>query len=149
MCFGSTTIAGSVLVAYMDMGANPQALIYPAMSCRSRLLWWSARFGIRKKSSRSRLALVPADDENKPAKNLDAFAKGACLRLKIAGITVATLLCIIAFIALINGLLTRFGHYITLAGEYDLTTELILGYLLHPIAFLLGVTRGPDLLRLA
>ena len=34
-----------------------------------------------------------------------------------------------------------------LDGEYDLTIELILGYLCYPIAFLLGVSReGNDIL---
>jgi CNT family concentrative nucleoside transporter len=60
---------------------------------------------------------------------------------------VTTLLCIIAFIALIDGLLTWWGRYINLDGEYDLTLELILGYICYPIAFLLGVSRqGQDLL---
>lgn len=52
-----------------------------------------------------------------------------------------TLLCIIAFIGLIDGLLTWWGRYINLDGEYDLTLELILGYLFYPVAFLLGVSR--------
>lgn len=39
------------------------------------------------------------------------------------------------------------GRYLNLNGEYDLTLELILGYICYPIAFLLGVSRtGNDLL---
>jgi concentrative nucleoside transporter, CNT family len=60
---------------------------------------------------------------------------------------VATLLCIIALLGLVDGLLTWWGRYLNLTGDYDLTLELILGYVCYPIAFLLGVSReGQDLL---
>ena len=60
---------------------------------------------------------------------------------------VTTLLCIIALLVLVDGLLTWWGRYINLDGEYDLTLELILGYVFYPVAFLLGVSReGKDLL---
>ena len=60
---------------------------------------------------------------------------------------VTTLLCIIALLGLVDGLLTWWGRYINLDGEYDLTLELILGYVFYPVAFLLGVSReGKDLL---
>jgi CNT family concentrative nucleoside transporter len=63
---------------------------------------------------------------------------------------VATLLCIIAFVGLIDGLLTWWGRYINIGpGEYDLTLELILGYLFYPVAFLLGVPRNGDLLKVS
>jgi concentrative nucleoside transporter, CNT family len=39
------------------------------------------------------------------------------------------------------------GRFLNLDGAYDLTLELIFGYLFYPIAFLLGVSReGNDLL---
>ena len=63
---------------------------------------------------------------------------------------VATLLCIIALVGLIDGLLTWWGRYINIGpGEYDLTLELILGYLFYPVAFLLGVSRNGDLIKVA
>ena len=57
---------------------------------------------------------------------------------------IATLLCIIALVALINGILTWLGLYLNLTGDYELTIELMLGYICYPIAFQLGVPRGPD-----
>jgi CNT family concentrative nucleoside transporter len=44
--------------------------------------------------------------------------------------------------------LTWWGRYIGLNGEYDLTVELIVGYIFYPIAFLLGVPRA-DILHVA
>jgi CNT family concentrative nucleoside transporter len=56
-------------------------------------------------------------------------------------------LCIIALLNMVDGLLTWWGRYINLDGEYDLTLELILGYIFYPIAFFLGVSRqGNDIL---
>lgn len=66
----------------------------------------------------------------------------------------STLLCIIAIVGLINGLLTWWGRYINIGGPgddpYNLTLELLLGYLFYPVSFLLGVSRdGGDLLKVA
>lgn len=61
----------------------------------------------------------------------------------------ATLLVIIALLNTLSGLLTWWGRYIALTGDYDLTVELIVSYLCYPIAFLLGVPRGPDLIKVA
>jgi len=74
---------------------------------------------------------------------------GAWLGLKIAGMIVATLLCIIALVSLINALLSWVGSYLNI-NDPPLTLELILGYLFYPIAFLLGVPRrNGDLLKVA
>ena len=89
--------------------------------------------------------VVPDDDEHRSANALHAFANGAWLGLKIAGMIVATLLCIIALLGLINGLLTWWGHYINI-NDPPLTLQLILGYICYPVAFLLGVPRQ-DLLN--
>lgn len=64
---------------------------------------------------------------------------------------VATLLCIIALVGLIDGLLTWWGRYINIGpGQYDLTLELMLSYIFYPVAFLLGVPRsGGDLLKVS
>ncbi|KAK3672045.1 hypothetical protein LTR78_008015 [Recurvomyces mirabilis] len=146
MCSGFATIAGSVLVAYIGMGVNPQALISSCvMSIPASLAISKMRYPEEEQSLTAGKVAVPDDKDHEAANSLDAFAKGAWLGLKIAGMIVCTLLCIIALVALINGLLTWFGRYLNLTGEYELTIQLILGYLLYPVAFLLG----PDLLKVA
>lgn len=148
MCSGFATIAGSVLVAYIGMGLNPQALISSCvMSIPASLALSKLRYPETEESLTAGRVVIPDDDEHKAANALHAFANGAWLGLKIAGMIICTLLCIIALLGLIDGLLTWWGRYINLDGEYDLTLELILGYLFYPIAFLLGVSRqGNDLL---
>jgi CNT family concentrative nucleoside transporter len=150
MCSGFATIAGSVLVAYIGMGINPQALISSCvMSIPASLAMSKLRYPEEEDSLTAGKVVVPDDDEHKAANVLHAFANGAWLGLKIAGMIIATLLCIIALVALVNGILTWLGHYLNLTGEYELTIELILGYICYPIAFLLGVPRGPDLIKVA
>lgn len=150
MCSGFATIAGSVLVAYIGMGVNPQALISSCvMSIPASIAISKMRYPEEEESLTAGKVVVPNDGIEKSANSLDAFAKGAWLGLKIAGMIVTTLLCIIALVALINGLLTWFGGYLNLTGDYELTIQLILGYLLYPVAWLLGVPKGPDLLLVA
>jgi CNT family concentrative nucleoside transporter len=148
MTSGFATIAGSVLVAYIGMGINPQALISSCvMSIPASLAISKLRYPEEEETLTAGRVVIPDDDEHKAANALHAFAEGAWLGLKIAGMIVTTLLCIIALLNLVNGLLTWWGRYINLDGEYDLTLELILGYICYPIAFLLGVSRqGKDLL---
>ncbi|KAF2661957.1 hypothetical protein K491DRAFT_710380 [Lophiostoma macrostomum CBS 122681] len=148
MTSGFATIAGSVLVAYIGMGINPQALISSCvMSIPASLAISKLRYPEEEETLTAGRVVIPDDEEHKAANALHAFANGAWLGLKIAGMIVTTLLCIIALLHLVDGLLTWWGHYINLDGDYDLTLELILGYVCYPIAFLLGVSRqGQDLL---
>jgi CNT family concentrative nucleoside transporter len=148
MASGFATIAGSVLVAYISMGLNPQALISSCvMSIPAALAFSKLRYPETEETLTAGRVVVPDDDEHKAANALHAFANGAWLGIKIAGMIIATLLCIIALLGLIDGLLTWWGRYLNLEGETDLTLEFILGYLFYPIAFLLGVSReGQDLI---
>ncbi|CBX97783.1 similar to H+/nucleoside cotransporter [Plenodomus lingam JN3] len=148
MCSGFATIAGSVLVAYIAMGLNSQALISSCvMSIPASLAFSKLRYPETEETLTAGRVVVPDDDEHKAANALHAFANGAWLGLKIAGMIVSTLLCIIALLNMVDGILTWWGRYLNLDGEYDLTLELILGYIFYPVAFLLGVSReGKDLL---
>jgi CNT family concentrative nucleoside transporter len=148
MCSGFATIAGSVLVAYICMGLNAQALISSCvMSIPASLAFSKLRYPEEEETLTAGRVVIPDDDEHKASNALHAFANGAWLGLKIAGMIISTLLCIIALLNLVDGLLTWWGRYINLDGDYDLTLELILGYVFYPVAFLLGVSReGQDLL---
>ena len=147
MTSGFATISGSVLVAYISLGLNSQALVSSCiMSIPASLAVSKMRYPETEETLTAGRVVVPDDDEHRSANALHAFANGAWLGLKIAGMIVATLLCIIALLGLINGLMTWWGHYININNP-PLTLQLILGYICYPIAFLLGVPRGPDLLK--
>lgn len=147
MCSGFATIAGSVLVAYISLGVNGQALISSCiMSIPASLAISKLRYPETEETITTGRCVVPNDDERSATNSLHAFSNGAWLGLKIAGMIFATLLCIIALLGLVNGLLTWWGRYLNI-NDPPLTIELIVGYMCYPIAFLLGVPRNGDLLK--
>ncbi|KAL8943347.1 MAG: hypothetical protein Q9216_001122 [Gyalolechia sp. 2 TL-2023] len=149
MCSGFATIAGSVLVAYIGLGVNGQALISSCvMSIPASLAISKLRYPETEETLTTGRCVIPDDDEHRAANSLHAFANGAWLGLKIAGMILATLLCILAFLGLANGLLTWWGRYLNI-NDPPLTVELIVGYICYPVAFLLGVPRNGDLLKVA
>lgn len=144
MTSGFATIAGSVLIAYISLGVNPQALVSSCvMSIPASLAISKMRYPETEETLTSGRVVIPDDDEHKAANALHAFANGAWLGLKIGGMIGATLLCILALLGLCNGLLTWWGHYLNIP---ELTIQLIVGYICYPIAFLLGVPRDNLLL---
>lgn len=147
MCSGFATIAGSVLIAYISMGVNAQALVSSCvMSIPASLACSKLRWPEEEESLTAGRVVVPDNEEHRSANALHAFASGAWLGLKIAAMIGATLLCIISLIGFANGLLTWWGHYLSI-NDPPLTLQLIVGYICYPIAFLLGVSRDGDLLK--
>lgn len=141
MTCGFATIAGSVLVAYIGLGLNPQALVSSCiMSIPASLAVSKLRYPETEETITSGRVVVPDDDEHRATNALHAFANGAWLGIKIAGMIIATLLCIIAFVGLINGLMGWWGKFFGI-DDPPLTLQLILGYVCYPIAFLLGIPR--------
>ncbi|GAB7360057.1 hypothetical protein MBLNU230_g7579t1 [Neophaeotheca triangularis] len=153
MASGFATIAGSVLVAFIGLGINPQALVSACvMSIPASLALSAMRYPETEPTLTDGQVVIPDDDEEKAANALHAFANGAWLGIKIAGMIAATLLCILAFLGLVNGLLSWWGGYFGLDpnGPYALTVQLIVSYICYPIAFLLGVSReGDDIIKVA
>jgi CNT family concentrative nucleoside transporter len=148
MCSGFATIAGSVLIAYVSMGVNPQALISSCvMSIPASLAVSKMRWPETEETLTAGRVVVP-EDNDQAVNALDAFARGAWLGMKIAGMILATLLCIISMIGLVNGLLTWWGRYLNI-NDPPLTIQLLVGYICYPIAFLLGVPRNGDLYKVA
>lgn len=144
MTSGFATIAGSVLIAYISLGVNPQALVsscvmsIPASLAASKLRWPE-----KEETLTAGRVIVPDDEDHRATNALHAFTNGTWLGLKIAGMIGATLLCILSLIALVDGLLTWWGRYLNIDGP-DLTLDLIVGYICYPISFLLGVSRERD-----
>ncbi|KEY70567.1 hypothetical protein S7711_02720 [Stachybotrys chartarum IBT 7711] len=147
MTCGFATISGSVLVGYIGMGFPAEVLVSSCiMSIPASLAISKLRYPETEETLTAGRVVIPEDDEHNKAENfLHAFANGAWLGIKIAGTIIASLLCIIAAVALVNGLLTWWGRYIDINEPIGpLTLQLILGYILYPVAFLLGIPRDND-----
>jgi len=143
MTCGFATISGSVLVAYIGLGLNSQALVSSCiMSIPASLAISKLRWPETEETLTAGKVVIPDDDEHKAENALHAFANGAWFGIKIAGTIVASLICILAAVGLIDGLLTWWGRYLNIP---DLTLVLIMSYVLYPVVFLLGVPRDGDL----
>lgn len=142
MTCGFATISGSVLVAYIGLGLNKEALVSSCiMSIPASLAISKLRYPETEETLTAGKVVIPDDEENKAENALHAFANGAWLGIKIGGTIIASLLCIIAFVGLINGLMGWWGSYIRIDNP-QLSLQLILGYILYPVTFLLGVPRN-------
>ncbi|PBP20688.1 H+/nucleoside cotransporter [Diplocarpon rosae] len=145
---GFATIAGSVLGAYISMGISPLALISSCvMSIPASLAISKLRYPETEETLTAGKIVVPADTDERPSNGLHAFANGSWLGLKVGGMIIAALLCILALLGLANGLLGWWGRYLNI--EDPLSVELIVGYIFYPVAFLLGVPRDRDLIRVS
>ncbi|PYH70664.1 NupC/NupG family nucleoside CNT transporter [Aspergillus vadensis CBS 113365] len=149
MTSGFATIAGSGLIAYIGMGVNPQALVSSCvMSIPASLAASKIRWPEKEETLTAGHVTVPEDEEHQAANALHAFANGAWMGIKIAGMITANLLCIISLVGLANGLLTWWGRYLNI-NDPPLTIQLIMGYICYPVSFLLGVSQDDDLLKVA
>jgi CNT family concentrative nucleoside transporter len=149
MTSGFATIAGSVLAAYIAMGISPLALISSCvMSIPASLTISKLRYPETEESLTAGRIVIPSDTDDRPSNSLHAFANGSWLGIKISGMIVAVVLCILALLGLTNGLLGWWGSYLNINNP-PLSVELIVGYLFYPVAFLLGVERDADLLKVS
>ena len=142
MTSGFATIAGSVLLAYISLGVPAQNLItssvmnIPASIAISKMRYPETEEPV----TRGRVAVDRGEHgPDAPANSLHAFSQGAIFGLVIAGLVLANVLTILSLIAAINGLLTWIGKGFSI---HNLTIQLILGYVLYPVTFFLGVPRG-------
>ncbi|KAG6820517.1 hypothetical protein H0H93_015990 [Arthromyces matolae] len=136
MTSGFSTIAGSVLVAYINLGVPAQNLITSSvMSIPASISISKMRLPETEEPvTRGHVTVDRGDNlQNRPANALHAFSNGAVFGLIVAGNI------------LINGLLTWIGRGF---GIHHLTLELVIGYIFYPLTFFLSVPRA-EILRVS
>ena len=143
MTVGMATISGGVLAAYAGM----MAPFYPAAAghlIAASVMSAPAAFVIAKllvpeTGNPETLGVLDVEVQGeKPDVNvIDAAARGAAEGLKLALVVGAMLIAFIALVALANGVVGWAG---SLAGFDGLSIEGMLGWILRPVAWLLGVT---------
>ena len=135
MVGGFSTIAGSVMAGYVALGIPLEYLVTASFMAAPGGLMMAKLI-----EPETGAPVVPkaGDDATTPryVNIIDAAATGALDGLRMAAAIAAMLIAFVALIALINGLLQYFGAFV---GFEDITLELLLGYLLGPVAWLLGI----------
>ena len=156
MIGGMATLAGGVLAAYIGFlgGSDPvQRLIFAKHLLAASVMAAPGAVVVSK-------ILVPQTEEissniqitkEKVGNNvLDAISNGTLQGLKLAANVAAMLLVFLAFIAFINYILLKVGAWthlnvtidrITAHRYHDLSLQFLLGYLMAPLMWLIGVAK--------
>ncbi|KAJ7497101.1 Na+ dependent nucleoside transporter C-terminus-domain-containing protein [Mycena latifolia] len=142
MTSGFSTIAGSVLSAYISLGVPPQNLVTSSvMSIPASIAISKMRLPeLDEPVTRGQVVVDRGEDKKgAPANALHAFSQGAVFGLIVAGQILTNVLTVLSLVATINGLLTWIGRGF---GIHALTLQLVLGYIFYPVTFFLGVPRA-------
>ncbi|PWN37238.1 uncharacterized protein FA14DRAFT_159381 [Meira miltonrushii] len=143
---GFATIAGSVLSAYISIGVNGRDLItssvmsIPASIAASKLVYPETQ----EAETAGQLSIEREEQEEERANDaLHALSNGAWFGLRVAGLIFCNVLVIVSLVYAINGILAYIGNawYITDDNGGPLSLDLIIGYILWPLTFMLGVPR--------
>ncbi|MDS9472610.1 NupC/NupG family nucleoside CNT transporter [Sporosarcina pasteurii] len=146
MVGGMASTSGAVLVGYSLLGIPLEYLLAasfmaaPSGLVMSKIMFPHTKEKMEEILNGSDAKDVKAGDElfgdEKPSNIIDAAANGAATGMNIIISVTAMLLAFISLIALVNA---GFGFVGGLFGFEDLTMDYILGFILAPFAFLLGV----------
>ena len=154
MIGGMATVAGGVLAAYIGFlgGDDPELKVYYAKHLLTASVMAAPGAIVISKILYPETEKIDSNVEvsqDKIGSNfLDAISTGTSEGLKLAANIAAMLLVFIAFIELINYILSGFGE-LTNLNEWisdrtvysELSLELILGYIFAPVMWLIGVAK--------
>jgi len=135
MTGGLASIAGAVLAGYASMGVELKYLIAASFMAAPGGLLMAKIIKPETEIPDERAEDIAFEEGEEPANVIDAAAGGALTGLKLAMNIGAMLVAFIALIALLNGLI---GGTAGLFGIENLTLEQILGFVLAPLAWVLG-----------
>ena len=154
MIGGMATVAGGVLAAYIGFlgGDDPDLKVYYAKHLLTASVMAAPGAIVISKILYPETEKIDSNVEvsqDKIGSNfLDAISIGTSEGLKLAANIAAMLLVFIAFIALINYMLSGFGELTNLNNWVsdrtvysELSLELILGYIFAPVMWLIGVAK--------
>ena len=154
MIGGMATVAGGVLAAYIGFlgGEDPELKVYYAKHLLTASVMAAPGAIVISKILYPETEKIDSDvqvSQDKIGSNfLDAISIGTSEGLKLAANIAAMLLVFIAFIALINYVLSGFGELTNLNAWIsdktvysELSLELILGYIFAPVMWLIGVAK--------
>ena len=138
MTLGMSTIAGSVLIAYVTiLGGGPFAghlVVASLMSAPAGIV--VAKLMIPETETPETLGAAPRLADATAINLIDAAAEGGLIGMRLALNIGALLIAFVALVALVNVIV---GGIAGLFGAPDLTLQAILGFLLAPLAWLMGI----------
>lgn len=138
MTLGMSTIAGSVLIAYVSiLGSGEFAghlVVASLVSAPAGIV--VAKLMLPETGTPQTLGDAPELEGTRATNLIDAAAEGGIIGLRLALNVGALLIAFVALVALANVII---GGVAGLFGAPDLTLQAMLGVLLAPLAFLMGI----------
>ena len=137
MTGGMAHVSGAVMLAYVTMGAPLKYLITasvmaaPGTFLISKILWPETEVP-------QTMGTVKMKVEKTSANFIDATASGATQGMTLVLNISAMLIAFVALIAMLNGFLGWVGHF---WGHPEFSMQQIFGWVLGPLAFILGAPR--------
>lgn len=146
---GFATIAGSVFSAYVSLGVSGKDLItssvmsIPASIAASKMVYPETQ----ESDTAGRVVVNREEDESEKAGDFfHALSNGAWFGLKVAGLIFCNVLVLVTLVTTVNGILAYIGNALYITDENGpLTLQLIVGYILWPVTFMLGVPKEDTL----
>ena len=138
ICSGMASIAGSMMIGYAGMGVPIDYLLAASlMAIPGGILF--ARI-LSPATEESKVTFENLSFTDTPPKSvIEAVASGAMTGLKIAVGVATVVMTFVAIIALINGIIGGIGGWF---GYGNITLEGIFGWILAPLAWIMGVDWG-------
>ncbi|MHC0355925.1 NupC/NupG family nucleoside CNT transporter [Escherichia coli] len=135
ICSGMASIAGSMMIGYVGMGVPIDYLLAASlMAIPGGILF--ARI-LSPATEESKVTFENLSFTDTPPKSvIEAVASGAMTGLKIAVGVATVVMTFVAIIALINGIIGGIGGWF---GYGNITLEGIFGWILAPLAWIMGV----------
>jgi concentrative nucleoside transporter, CNT family len=137
MTGGMAHVSGAVMLAYVTMGAPLKYLITasvmaaPGTFLIAKILWPETESPVT-------MGTVKMQVEKTSANFIDATASGATQGMTLVLNISAMLIAFVALIAMLNGFLGWVGHY---WGNPEFSLQTVFGWVLGPLAILLGAPK--------
>ncbi|MGV3278290.1 NupC/NupG family nucleoside CNT transporter [Rickettsiales bacterium LUAb2] len=144
MVSGLTAIAGSVMVGYIALGMSAKYIIsatfmsIPSSIFISKLMFPEVAKPIDSLKDLNSTKSTKGELESQGS-IIEAITNGGIMGLKMAAVIGAMLISFLSLIALINVILTNIGDLFHI---HQLTLEKILGILLYPVAYVMGIPKA-------
>nr|WP_256372615.1 nucleoside transporter C-terminal domain-containing protein [Citrobacter sp. wls714] len=135
ICSGMASIAGSMMIGYAGMGVPIDYLLAASLMAIPGGILFARMLSPATEESRVTFENL-SFTETPPKSIIEAAASGAMTGLKIAAGVATVVMAFVAIIALINGIIGGIGGWF---GFGHATLEGIFGWLLAPLAWIMGV----------
>ncbi|QDF68200.1 NupC/NupG family nucleoside CNT transporter [Shewanella sp. SNU WT4] len=136
MTGGLASVSGGTMIGYIQMGVDVKYILTAAFMTAPAGLLFAKLMWPETGTVENDINKIIDDQEDKPANVLDAAANGAAMGLQQVLSVAALLLAFVGLISLVNGLIGGAGAWF---GIENLTMQYLLGLVLAPLAWVMGV----------